>query len=488
MLRHAKFGRIAAIWRGVLRWLGWSLALSGAVLLVRWLFLRLRSVVLHPTAYTTAPIEPEAVRPRQRRIIVSDLHMGAGDRLDDFTDDPEFVQFIDSYVDNGVSTELILAGDTIEFLQVRLPDVDDDDYSQEAAEHRISIVIAAHPAVFEALTRFIARPENLLTVLIGNHDFELHYPAAKMRFREALGLAPDDSRLRFGLSYHGGGIYLEHGNQHDSWNRFVNFAGISEPFEVVRGTQIVKEIINDLEDDPLPVATLLDNVKPSSAFLWYLLALPQLRNRMARRFTIRGVTGFLQIAAWPTPHHMPITGRGPGGWLSTGPLRALWRLVAHLRRQRVARHREVARQVSMVAGQVDPPEQVIDQVQSEAARQAERELRDFHDRFAREMLRLARSPSYRDDKLFVCGHTHGAGVVPLGGDQYYINTGTWIEIVYDVKTMRRQEQRFPFLEITYPAGDEPEGRLLVWIGADEQPQPWEEGPNLERQRGKIRVQ
>ncbi|NTV65817.1 MAG: UDP-2,3-diacylglucosamine diphosphatase, partial [Oscillochloris sp.] len=428
------------------------------------------------------------IAPGRRRIIVSDLHLGGGDRLDDFDDDHAFATFLDSYVVSHEPTELILAGDTVEFLQVRLSDLDDEDWSEYAAARRIAAVIAAHPLVFAALARFVALPSSQLTVLIGNHDFELHYPAAKACFAAAIGLRLDNTRLRFGLNYHGGGIYLVHGNQFDGWNRFVHFEGISEPFEVVRGTQLVKEVINDLEDDPLPIAPLLDNVKPTSAFFWYLVALPRLRNTTARRFFFRGVTGFLQVVAWPTPHQMPITGQGPGGLLSAPLFLGLWAWVANIRRQRVARQRMLARQVSAVAGGLPPPDQMIDQVQTEAERQIRREVRDFKDRYAREMLKIARRPEHQCDRLFVCGHTHLAGVVPLDAGQTYINTGTWTEIIYDVATMLRQEQKFPFLEVCYPDGVTPVGQLLVWIDSDDPPQPWQEGPKLERRRRKIRLQ
>lgn len=457
-----------------------SIGLTAGALLAafaaRWVFLSLRRIPLRPTEHTTPPIGPEAVPARMRRLVLSDIHMGGGDRLDDFDDDAELVAFLDGYARGAGPTELILNGDTLEFLQVRLPDLDDDEYSDEAAGRRCAQIVAAHAAVFAALARFAADAGNLVTVLIGNHDFELHFPQAKARFAAALGLEPGDARLRFAVSYSGGGIYLVHGNQFDDWNRFLRFDGVSEPFEVVRGTQLVKEVINDLEDDPLPIAPLIDNVKPISAFFWYLVSLPRLRVRESRRFTLRGVTGFLQVVAWPTPHHMPITGRGPGGPLSAPALRGLWRWVARVRRRRVARQQQVARQVAEVAVAVQPPNEVIDQVQNEASRQVEREVRAFNDRFAREMARIARRAEHRDDTLFVCGHTHLARVVPLGGSKVYINTGTWTEIIYDVATMRRQEQRFPFLEIDYPDGERPTGRLLVWIGAGEAPRPWVAAP------------
>jgi UDP-2,3-diacylglucosamine pyrophosphatase LpxH len=473
--RSSVAGRPASLVGFWLRNTLFGLLLAAAValgaFLSRWVFLRLRRVPLQPTPYTTPPIEPHEVQPRMRRLVLSDIHLGAGDRLDDFEDDEVLIAFLRDYACTGEPTELILAGDTLEFLQVRLPDLDDDEYSDWAAKRRLDQIVAAHREVFDALAHFAAQPGNLVTVLIGNHDFELHFPAAKASFAHALDLQPGDPRLRFGLSYHGGGVYIVHGNQFDGWNRFLRFEGISEPFEVVRGTQLVKEVINDLEDDPLQIAPLIDNVKPTSAFFWYCVSLPRLRIPEARRFTSRGIAGFLQVVAWPTPHQMPITGRGPGGPLSSPALLGLWRWIASIRRQRVARNREVARQVGEVVGAVEPPGDVIDQVQSEASRQIDREIRAFNDRFAREMLRIARSPAHRDDTLFVCGHTHLARVVPLGHGQIYINTGSWTEIIYDVATMRRQEQRFPFLEITYPAGDKPHGRLLVYAEAAP-PQAW----------------
>jgi UDP-2,3-diacylglucosamine pyrophosphatase LpxH len=462
------------------RLLCWLAALLSLAIAVRWAFLRFRRVILQPTEYTTPPIPAESVTPRLRRIIVSDLHLGAGDRLDDFTSDAAFAAFVHHYVCQHGPTELILAGDTLEFLQVRLPDIDDHTYSNAAAERRAQVIIAAHDQVFAALREFVQQAGSQLTVLIGNHDFELHYPAAKAAFRQGVGLAEDDPRLRFGLNYQGGGLYLVHGNQFDGWNRFVYFAGISEPFEVVRGTQMVKEVINELEDEPLEIAHLIDNVKPTSAFVYYMIALPRLRKRVNRRYVTRGVLGFLQVVIWPTPHQMPITGRGPGGWLSQPIFLGVWRWIARQRQQRVERNREVARAVGNVAGQVDPPPEVLDQVEARAAHELRREVRDFNDRFVREMAYLARMPAHASTKFFICGHTHGARFVPISESQYYINTGTWIEIVYDVATMRRQEQRHPFLEVTYPDGDEPQARLLVWLDDEEPPAAWQEGPEPRR--------
>ncbi len=461
-------------------WLTLLIRLTIAVALLfafRWIVLRFRRVRIRPTAYATPPIGPEEIDTQRRRIVMSDLHLGGGDRRDDFCDDEALIAFIEQYVMQE-PTELILAGDTFEFLQISLPDVADDEWSQRAAARRLQAIIEAHSGVIDALRRFVQPTDNRLTILIGNHDFELHYPAAKEVLRQALHLPANDPRLRFGISYHGGGVYIVHGNQFDRWNRFVNFASISEPFEVVRGTQLVKEVINELEEDPFPLAPLIDNIKPSSAFFWYLMSLQRLRDPAARRFVTRGVIGFLQVTAWAPPHHLSSE---PDEWLRRSPLLALWQPIAAFRRQRVARHQAIARQFGAAAEAFSGLPEVVDQVRDEARRQASREVNTFNDEIAREMALIARLPAYRNDHLFVCGHTHLARVIDLGEGRRYINVGTWTDIVFDVETMRRPNQRYPFLEIPSGKDGAHRAQLLVWHGVDQPPRPWhEEEPPRQR--------
>jgi UDP-2,3-diacylglucosamine pyrophosphatase LpxH len=482
-----------------LRWaLGWMIELLAASVVLRWVVIRLRRVLLLPTGDTTPPIGPAEVTPRLRRLIISDLHLSGGDRLDDFDADAEFVAFMQFYAIGAAPTELILAGDTFEFLQVRLPGLGDYEWSGAAAEQRLEAILAAHPEPIAALRAFMAQPDNQLTLLIGNHDFELHYDAAKRRLRQALDLADDDPRLRFGISYEGGGIYLEHGNQYDPWNRFVHFAGISEPFEVVRGTRVIKDVINGLEDDPLEVAPLVDNVKPISAFFWYMLSLPRLRQPEVRRYVVRGLLRLFRTVALPRAY-----GRGPMLAVREellGPpgetlqrelaLQTVYELDPTLRAAAAASHGGVVPEVQLrrrhlgqAAGALaqafarrlgrGPSEARLAQIEQEAGRQLRREIREFKGALLRAMARVAVSPEHNHNSLFVCGHTHLAEVVALDERQTYINTGTWTTIIQDIAANRRQEQRFPFLEVSYAAGStEPQGRLLVWWGVEVEPTPW----------------
>jgi UDP-2,3-diacylglucosamine pyrophosphatase LpxH len=502
-----------------LRWASsWAIEILATAVVLRWLIIRLRRVLLLPTGDTTPPIRTDQVAPRIRRLILSDLHLGSGDRLDDFEADDALVTFIHSYALREEPVELILAGDTFEFLQVRLPILGDYEWSGAAAEQRLRAILAAHAAVIAALRDFVAQPGNQLTLLIGNHDFELHYEAAKTLLRSALGLQPGAEWLRFGLSYEGGGIYLEHGNQFDDWNRFVHFEGISEPFEVVRGTRVVKDVINPLEDDPLEVAPLVDNVKPTSAFFWYMLALPRLRRPDVRRYVVRGLLRLFRTVALPRAYHWrpmlevreELLG-APGTTLQRElALQAVYALdpalreaaaVDHggvipevqLRRRGIGRPAALARTpssrrpsfrfrpgfVSLASGRPgftrgrEPAEAALARMEQEAGRQLRREIREFKGTLLRGMARIAAGPEHGHNTLFVCGHTHLAEVVAFNERQTYVNTGTWTTIIQDIKTKRRQEQRFPFLEVLYPDGSEtPQGRLLVWQGANAEPRPW----------------
>lgn len=477
----------------------WAIELLAVAVLARWVLVYLRRVLILPTQSTTPPLGPAEVSPMMRRLIVSDLHMGGGDRLDDFAADRELVDFIRHYAISDEPTELILAGDTFEFLQVRIPGLGDYDWSADAAGQRFLVILSAHPEPIAALRDFIAFPTNQLTLLIGNHDFELHYSTVKHLLRQALNLGDADGRLRFALTYEGGGVYLEHGNQFDPWNRFVHFEGISEPFEVVRGTRVVKDVINLLEDDPLEVAPLIDNVKPTSAFFWYMLALPRLRQPDARRFVVRGLLRLFRTVALPQAYRRrPLLGvreellGAPGETFQRElALQAVYNLDPALRQAAAAyyggtepevqiRPRTLLRTTQLAqtfarrfVGERDGSDASLEKIEQEATRQLRREIREFKGALLRGMAQIAARPEHRSNRLFVCGHTHLAEVVALNETQMYVNIGTWTTIVLDMRTNRRQEQRFPFLEVRYPSADGvPKGTLLVWRSSVEPVLPW----------------
>lgn len=444
------------------RW--WSIvgAIATMVLSIRYVLTRVRPVVLRPTGDSTPELGGAETTLGIRRIIVSDLHLGAGDRLDDFNADREFAEFVREYVMNQ-PTELILAGDTFEFLQVELPDIPDFEWSGRAAERRLEVILDAHPLVVHALNEFIRTPGCYLTLLVGNHDFEIHYRSAKALLRRKLHLTVDDARLRFAIRYHGDGVFIEHGNQFEQWNSFVRFEGISQPFELVRGTYAVKSVINTLERAPLPIAPYIDNVKPSSAFLWHLLGLTRLRDWQVVSFVMRGV--FMAIRSML----MPLSYRKSEELIESATS------VRHLENQRRLQRaidtmrRVIERRTERRSDTVPP--YLMAHIERESRRQLLREVREFNVSVLREMVKIAHAPQHRDTVLFVCGHTHLAQHVPFNERQTYVNVGTWTDVVIDIATGKRQHQRCPFLQVDYFEG-KMQYEFLVWRGMQMEPTPW----------------
>jgi len=251
------------------------------------------------------------------KIIVSDLHLGAGffdldkgNVLEDFVVDSTFARFLHEMKEEseieGADFELIIGGDMIEFLQV--PAVDQfaprrayppENYRsslEEDSARKIDLIIRGHPMFFAALREFIkpANPQRKVTILKGNHDVELYWPAVKERIRQAV-YATGEERAKL-LAFEEvcvsrEGIYVEHGNQYaEKVNRVDNFEEPLDPeregqLAIPPGSQFVIEFFNQVEWEKWWV----DSVKPITAFLWYALALDF-------PFAVKTLVAFLKVA------------------------------------------------------------------------------------------------------------------------------------------------------------------------------------------------
>jgi len=121
------------------------------------------------------------------KIIVSDLHIGAGfapdNPLEDFGSDDEFAGFLGAIVaesdERAMDVELIANGDLVEFLQVPAVDTFDPraayppeayrSSSEEASAKKMALVIEGHPTLFAALRDFIhpVHPRRNITTALG---------------------------------------------------------------------------------------------------------------------------------------------------------------------------------------------------------------------------------------------------------------------------------------------------------------------------------
>ncbi len=127
-----------------------------------------------------------------RIVVLSDLHIGPNNRMTSFREHTRLTKLIDQLT-AGPPTELILAGDIFDFLQI-------DGYvgfDATLAATRVTDLVthATNAPIFAALSRFVALPEHALTILSGNHDPELVLP--EVRAALAAELKVPVSRLRF---------------------------------------------------------------------------------------------------------------------------------------------------------------------------------------------------------------------------------------------------------------------------------------------------
>lgn len=393
------------------------------------------------------------------KIIVSDLHLGAGsfggkNPLEDFRSDDEFCGFLRALRSeseaSGRPMDLVIAGDFIEFLQVPAVPVAEYDPARVYPEEffrstrepdcvlRTDLVIAGHPAVFEALAAFLSeRPRRTVTIIKGNHDIPLHWPGVQERIRQAVGATgPRAPLLTFAARFfYQDGVYAEHGNQYrDPLNSLENFEDPEDPdrpghLRVPVGSRFVVEFYNHIEYEKWWV----DAVKPITALIAYGLAIEI-------KFALKAL-GIL-LAALPEvlfrPYAAPPGGPGPDAALldmlrqgdaeeiarscETDPVfrRSLNRFLESVLRdpafspawpsERGASLREAWRRL-----------RVLLRPQSAFLERGRDISRRFSDDLAQEARRILREHGM---PVVVFGHTHHArwDEFPEG---VYLNSGTW---------------------------------------------------------------
>ena len=135
---------------------------------------------------------------KKAKIIVSDLHLGVGRTLRDGTQntfeefyfDEKFVEFLHFYSSNDYENgevELILNGDILNLLQV-----DFDGHYLTVLTEAVSLaktkrIVNGHPKFFEAIKKFVAKNNNSLTWVVGNHDQDLLWPEVRAYLNEVMG-------------------------------------------------------------------------------------------------------------------------------------------------------------------------------------------------------------------------------------------------------------------------------------------------------------
>jgi UDP-2,3-diacylglucosamine pyrophosphatase LpxH len=220
--------------------------------------------------------------------VISDLHLGGaypdpntkGDRgFRICTHSAEVTAFIASLTAKPTdpSVELVINGDLVDFLAESDGVSKWSPFTQDPADavRKFKAIAGRDSNIFGALKDFLARGHKLV-LLLGNHDIELSLPAV----REALIDLIDARGKNFvflydGEAYRAGDALIEHGNRYDAWNmvdydglrriRSLQSRGLPVPedigFRPPAGSFMVATVIN-----PIKTAyTFIDLLKPETA-------------------------------------------------------------------------------------------------------------------------------------------------------------------------------------------------------------------------------
>lgn len=141
---------------------------------------------------------------------VSDLHIGGDGALDECEFENEIIALLRKLEEEADDAELIIAGDLLGLWET----------TTLAGPDKLHAIIASHFDLFRQFQRTGRRVR--ITVIPGNHDHEL-------------ATAPEFGAILAGYNIHleareyitrplaGRTIWIEHGHQHDAYNRFEDF-------------------------------------------------------------------------------------------------------------------------------------------------------------------------------------------------------------------------------------------------------------------------
>lgn len=217
-------------------------------------------------------------------IVISDIHLGAGqyvngDRnyLEDFHFDEELVDFLDFYSSGDYlnrEVELVINGDLLDHLAVPYVEYYDDEYwSEKAAIKKTEMILDAHKEVINAFDEFASKKKKKITYIIGNHDAEMVFESCQKVLKDRLSekgresfqilLNPDADYSPYK------GIIIRHGHEYELAHQFDPNDSIIEAksgdryFNPPWGSYYVTRIINKFKEE----RDHINAVRPIKKFL-----------------------------------------------------------------------------------------------------------------------------------------------------------------------------------------------------------------------------
>lgn len=426
------------------------------------------------------------------KIIISDLHLGAGwaneggNLLEDFVSDDDLVRFLHEVYLESIEAEreveLIINGDVFEFLQVPAVDVFDpgqsytqDDYldsSESASVKRLELIAAGHPAVFEALADFIhvEPPKRRITIIKGDHDVNLYWPMVKSKLREILGATGTraDALVFAEEFFSREGLYIEHGHQYaEALNRFPDFIDPrrlpDRPDQLYYppASRFVIGFLSEAERRHWWV----DQIRPLTGLIWCSLPwdLAFAGRLLAAMAALLAPGAAGSAADVPLPELLQRLAAGPEPADPAGR----YQTSADFRREL---HQAIHDWLVRVG--LTPPADVAPalEVREDALQMASAEQQAWHAVLRQAAQAVARREGAR---VVLFAHTHRSTQQPLDAGATYINTGSWLwhgegadgSGPPDFRALSRLERfqrpgRLPYARVDYDAAGVPRAQLL----------------------------
>ena len=217
--------------------------------------------------------------------VLSDIHMTAENNVGLFQVDTELANCLHWILTETRNSLVLLNGDILDFLPMRTGETINDfnnlgELTQKIIEH--------HPEVFDALAELARSPKHQLIIMSGNHDPELVFPLTQETIERRLGLNFSNPVIRWSvqgealrLQVGNAVVLIEHGNALDPWNRIdhdglrIAYALASRnlsdgiDYQPPLGSRLVLEVVNELRES----FHWIDFLKPETE-----AALPLLRH------------------------------------------------------------------------------------------------------------------------------------------------------------------------------------------------------------------
>jgi UDP-2,3-diacylglucosamine pyrophosphatase LpxH len=404
--------------------------------------------------------------------VISDLHLGGEPQRDKrgfriCTHEAELAAFLESLTNvEGSAVELVINGDMVDFLAERTADLPHRwsafHFPEQNAIDLLDRIVTRCADVFNALRNFL-RKGHRLVILPGNHDIELNLPAVRRRLREHVGGdgATDYEFVGHGEAYRVGDVLIEHGNRVDDMN-FVDYQVLRHLCgQLSRGMAIRDEFVFDPPAGSKLVAEVMNDIKATYSFIDLLkpeaeAAFPMiLALEPGRRHQLIKIASVLRQGAVRRSEQL----RQYSSNIST-------RIDEAVDSEVKAPTRPALEEILIrTVGRADFPTAAVNSKADEAAQEIsvfdkarglahllfadhtetwEHRLHDLLDALrafqnpnsfdrsvetATAYIEEARYLAYGPIGHVVFGHTHLAKQVPLPGGGFYLNSGTWADLL-----------------------------------------------------------